>query len=111
MNSHIFLKDQVSWKILGNTPRNQREELICSIKLLSDILRRNDIEVKGFDHAVKERFRSKRVLIVVDDIHQLDSAAIDLHCFGRGSRIIITTRNMHLLRQLRIGRKLFTKGT
>lgn len=73
-------------------------------QLLSDILRRNDIEFKGLDHAVKERFRSKRVLLVVDDVddvHQLNSAAIDRDCFGHGSRIIITTRNMHLLKQLR----------
>ncbi|KAL1216026.1 Disease resistance protein RUN1 [Cardamine amara subsp. amara] len=74
-------------------------------QLCSDILKGNDIEFNSLDHAVKNRFRSKSVLIViddVDDIHQLNSAAIDLNCFGRGSKIIITTRNMHLLKQLRV---------
>ncbi|KAG7543546.1 P-loop containing nucleoside triphosphate hydrolase [Arabidopsis thaliana x Arabidopsis arenosa] len=74
-------------------------------QLLSDILRRNDIEFNSLDHAIKERFCNKRVLIVVDDvddINQLNSTAIDRNCFGHGSRIIITTRNMHLLKQLRV---------
>lgn len=72
-------------------------------QLCSDILKRNDIAFHGFDRAVKESFRSKSVLIVIDDIddiHQLNSAAIDPLWFGRGSKIIITTRNMHLLKQL-----------
>ncbi|XP_056858829.1 disease resistance protein RUN1 isoform X2 [Raphanus sativus] len=73
-------------------------------KLLSDILRRRDDAVfNNMDHAVKQRFRNKRVLVVIDDVEdvvQLHSVAIHLSCFGPGSRIIITTRNKHLLEQL-----------
>uniref|UniRef100_A0A1J3FJB4 TMV resistance protein N n=2 Tax=Noccaea caerulescens TaxID=107243 RepID=A0A1J3FJB4_NOCCA len=72
-------------------------------KLLSDILNRHDIVFNNMDHAVKQRFRSKRVLLVIDDVEdiaQLDSVAIDFSCFGPGSRIIITCRNTHLLKQI-----------
>ncbi|CAN6839884.1 unnamed protein product [Brassica oleracea] len=72
-------------------------------KLLSDILRRHDIVFNNMDHAVKHRFRNKRVLVVLDnveDVKQLHSTAIDWSCFGPGSRIIITSRNKHLLEQL-----------
>ncbi|KAG2238357.1 hypothetical protein Bca52824_092388 [Brassica carinata] len=71
-------------------------------KLLSDILRRDEV-FDNMDPAVKQRFRNKRVLVVVDDVEdvvQLNSVAIHLSCFGPGSRIIITTRNKHLLEQL-----------
>ncbi|XP_019083781.1 PREDICTED: TMV resistance protein N isoform X2 [Camelina sativa] len=72
-------------------------------KLLSDIIKRYDTECKNMDHEVKIRFRNKRVLVVIDgveDIKQFNSVAIDLTCFGPGSRILITTRNKHLLEQL-----------
>lgn len=52
---------------------------------------------------MKQRFRNKRVLVVIDDVEdivQLHSVGIYLSCFGPGSRIIITTRNKHLLEQL-----------
>lgn len=72
-------------------------------KLISDILRRDDIVFNNMDHAVKQRFRNKRVFVVVDDVQdltQLISTAIDLSCFGPGSRIIITCRDRHLLQLL-----------
>ncbi|KAL0888083.1 hypothetical protein Bca101_012066 [Brassica carinata] len=73
-------------------------------QLLSDILKRHETEYNNFDLARQEIFRNKRVLVVIDDVDdmlQLYSAAIDPNWFGPGSRIIITTRNMHLLEQLR----------
>nr|VDD37204.1 unnamed protein product [Brassica oleracea] len=72
-------------------------------KLLSDILRRDDAVFNNMDHAVEQRFRNKRVFLVIDDVDdmvQLHSVGIDLRCFGPGSRIIITTKNKHLLEQL-----------
>ncbi|KAL1208825.1 Disease resistance protein RUN1 [Cardamine amara subsp. amara] len=73
-------------------------------QLLSDILKSHEKDSSGFDFAVNERFRNKRVLVViddVDDISQLNSVAIDSNWpFGPGSRIIVTTRNTHLLKQI-----------
>ena len=72
-------------------------------KLLSDILRRDDAVFNNMDHAVEQRFRNKRVFLVIDDVDdmvQLHSVGIDLRGFGPGSRIIITTKNKHLLEQL-----------
>ncbi|CAN6904950.1 unnamed protein product [Brassica oleracea] len=59
-------------------------------KLLSDISRRDDI-LFNMEDAMEKRFRNKRVLVVIDDLEdltQLNSVAIDLSCFGPGSRII-----------------------
>ncbi|XP_010536165.1 PREDICTED: TMV resistance protein N-like isoform X2 [Tarenaya hassleriana] len=76
-------------------------------QLLSDILKRSDTAVKGTINALKGRFRQKRVLVIIDDVEdlsQLNSTAIEVSWFGPGSRIIITTRNRHLLKQLGVER-------
>lgn len=39
---------------------------------------------------------------MVEDVIQLTSVGIDLSCFEPGSRIIITTKNSHLLEQLNV---------
>ncbi|XP_060200602.1 TMV resistance protein N-like [Lycium barbarum] len=71
-------------------------------KLLKGTLRKN-IEVSCVDHGIqliKQRLQSKRVLIVLDDVDhvgQIYSLAGGRHWFGPGSRIIITTRDQHLL--------------
>lgn len=49
---------------------------------------------------IKERFRHKRVLIVLDDVdrsEQLNELVKETDWFGPGSRIIVTTRDKHLL--------------
>ncbi|RHN52354.1 putative TIR domain, P-loop containing nucleoside triphosphate hydrolase [Medicago truncatula] len=49
---------------------------------------------------IKERLCRKKILLILDDvdsIRQLDALAGGLDWFGRGSRVIITTRNKHLL--------------
>lgn len=49
---------------------------------------------------IKHRLQHKRVLIVIDDIDHLDQVrklAGDVGWFGPGSRIIVTTRDRHLL--------------
>ncbi|XP_034677378.1 disease resistance protein RUN1-like isoform X2 [Vitis riparia] len=51
-------------------------------------------------NSIKARLRSRKVLIVLDDVdkqQQLEDLARNRDWFGRGSRIIITTRNRHLL--------------
>ncbi|XP_020537382.1 disease resistance protein RUN1 isoform X2 [Jatropha curcas] len=49
---------------------------------------------------IKRRLRLKKVLLVLDDVDdwkQLESLAKEPNWFGQGSRIIITTRDKHLL--------------
>ncbi|XP_020877774.1 disease resistance protein RML1A [Arabidopsis lyrata subsp. lyrata] len=49
---------------------------------------------------IRERFRHKRVLIVLDDVdrsEQLNELVKEIDWFGPGSRIIVTTRDRHLL--------------
>lgn len=76
-------------------------------QLLCQLLGGNNFKVAN-EHIgisiLEERFRGKRVLIVLDDLdqlNQLESLAGQRHWFGSGSRIIITTRNEHLLIQAR----------
>ncbi|XP_059627253.1 uncharacterized protein LOC132270059 [Cornus florida] len=72
-------------------------------QLLSEILIGSNIKitdtVRGAN-IIKSRLSFKRVLIVLDDVDkqkQLDAIAGEHGWFGVGSRIIITTRDKHLL--------------
>jgi hypothetical protein len=54
---------------------------------------------------LKERLAQKKVLLVLDDVNELDQLMAlcgSREWFGPGSRIIITTRDMHLLRSCRV---------
>ncbi|XP_039155965.1 TMV resistance protein N-like [Eucalyptus grandis] len=71
-------------------------------KLLSQVLRKELIvfSVDEGSQLIQDRLSNKKVLIIldgVDDEHQLNALAGDGKWFGKGSRIIITTRNKHLL--------------
>ncbi|XP_062029613.1 disease resistance protein RPV1-like [Rosa rugosa] len=71
--------------------------------LLHEILGGRKMKMTDADRGIqviKERLGSKRVLLVLDDVNklnQLDKLAGGLDWFGCGSRIIITTRDKHLL--------------
>nr|XP_016467104.1 PREDICTED: TMV resistance protein N-like [Nicotiana tabacum]XP_016467105.1 PREDICTED: TMV resistance protein N-like [Nicotiana tabacum]XP_016467106.1 PREDICTED: TMV resistance protein N-like [Nicotiana tabacum]XP_016467107.1 PREDICTED: TMV resistance protein N-like [Nicotiana tabacum] len=71
--------------------------------LLSNLLREkaNYKNEEDGKHQMASRLRSKKVLIVLDDIddkdHYLEYLAGDLDWFGNGSRIIVTTRDKHLI--------------
>ncbi|CAL8996104.1 unnamed protein product, partial [Prunus brigantina] len=76
-------------------------------KLLNDILKSKEaIKVGSVDVGItmiQERLRCKRALVIIDDvasIQQVKEIARDRDCFGPGSRIIITTRDQHLLEQV-----------
>ncbi|XP_024164788.1 disease resistance protein RPV1 isoform X2 [Rosa chinensis] len=71
--------------------------------ILSKILGGKELKVINVDEGntlLRERLRYKRILLVLDDVDQLDqleklAGAPDW--FGRGSRVIITTRDKQLL--------------
>ncbi|XP_009779694.1 TMV resistance protein N-like [Nicotiana sylvestris] len=71
--------------------------------LLSKLLRKKAEYNNKEDgkHQMASRLCSKKVLIVLDDIddkdHYLEYLAGDLGWFGKGSRIVVTTRNKHLI--------------
>ncbi|TQD82422.1 hypothetical protein C1H46_032016 [Malus baccata] len=74
-------------------------------KLISDILKTKS-KISSVDEGIgliEDQFRHRRVLIIVDNIDeaaQLDAIAGNHDWFGPGSRIIITTRDKHLLNQV-----------
>ncbi|XP_061352075.1 disease resistance protein Roq1-like [Gastrolobium bilobum] len=71
--------------------------------LLSELLGVKDIEVGDVYSGIpiiKRRLRQKKVLLILDDVDklkQLEVIAGGCDWFGSGSRIIITTRDKHLL--------------
>ena len=71
--------------------------------LLEDLLILRDMKVKDVDKGVltiKNRLRHKKILLVLDDVSELDQLnklVAEHNWFGPGSRVIITTRDVHLL--------------
>ncbi|XP_062026307.1 disease resistance protein RUN1-like [Rosa rugosa] len=93
---------------VGETAKQSNGKIILQETLLSDILRPTEIEVGNPDRGIiviKERLRKRKVLVIVDDVDdvdQLTALAIRHDSFGPGSRIVITTRDQHLLEQLKV---------
>nr|XP_033512137.1 TMV resistance protein N-like isoform X2 [Nicotiana tomentosiformis] len=71
--------------------------------LLSELLRKKDDYVNNKldgKRMIPDKLCSKKVLIVLDDIDHkdhLDYLAGDIGWFGNGSRIVVTTRDKHLI--------------
>ncbi|RDX94907.1 TMV resistance protein N, partial [Mucuna pruriens] len=71
--------------------------------LLSDIVGEKDIKlgnVKKGIPIIKSRLCKKKILLILDDVDRLEQLKVlagGLDWFGSGSRIIITTRDIHLL--------------
>ncbi|XP_052190828.1 disease resistance protein RUN1-like isoform X2 [Diospyros lotus] len=75
-----------------------QKSLLVDIRLVSD----SDIKIRNIDWpwSIRNAVGNKRVLVVLDDVDhsdQLDVLIGTLDWFGPGSRIMITTRNSHLL--------------
>ncbi|XP_031266458.1 disease resistance protein RML1B-like [Pistacia vera] len=79
-------------------------------QLLCQILREKERKISIWDIdmgicEIKNRLQHRKVLVVIDDvthINQLEFLAGESTWFGLGSRIIITTRNKHLLKIQRV---------
>ncbi|XP_042489731.1 TMV resistance protein N-like, partial [Macadamia integrifolia] len=80
-------------------------------QLLSGVLKRKEIHIHNEDEGIniiKERLSCKRVLIVLDDLEETNHfyKLVGGHeCLGLGSRIIVTTRDKHLLDSLDVDKK------
>ncbi|KAG6627981.1 hypothetical protein CIPAW_15G167600 [Carya illinoinensis] len=90
-------------KQVGGLIQLQNELLFEILGTTSNI---NDVE-KGVE-VIRDRLRSKKVLLVLDDVDelaQLKKLARDRAWFGSGSRILITTRDQHLLEAFEVDSK------
>ena len=93
------------WSFLENLRKteNRCDLLQLQQKLLNDILKGRNMKFHNIDegiNVIKDRLHSKRVLIVfdhVDNLCQLEYIVGKHDWFCPGSRIIITTRDKHLL--------------
>ncbi|XP_044471156.1 disease resistance protein RPV1-like isoform X3 [Mangifera indica] len=72
-------------------------------QLLSQVIKERNLRLSDYYQGVNlisNRLRRKRVFLVLDDVdqlEQLEALAGEREWFGSGSRIIITTRDQHLL--------------
>ena len=85
-------------------------------KLISQILMETNLNIQDIDDGVlmiKNRLRHRRILLVLDDVdqsNQLKVLAGKHDWFGPGSRIIITTRDVHVLKTHEVDRIYEVKG-
>ncbi|XP_059429149.1 disease resistance protein RPV1-like [Corylus avellana] len=78
-------------------------------QLLNDILKTN-LKIGNVDRGIniiEERARGKKVLVILDDVDDFENLQVlcEKQWFGPGSRIIVTTRDEHLLSQLEVDEK------
>jgi hypothetical protein len=92
---------------IANVREENRNKGLVSLQkqLLSNILMEREINIWNFREGINvigNRLRYKKVLIVLDDVdgeEQLEALAGNHDWFGPGSRIIVTSRDSHLLRR------------
>ncbi|XP_024954080.2 TMV resistance protein N-like [Citrus sinensis] len=90
--------------------KSEKEGSVISLQkqLLSDLLKLADNSIRNVHDGINmigSRLRQKKVLLVIDDVanvEQLQRLAGKRDWFGPGSRIIITTRDEHLLKLHRV---------
>ncbi|XP_048134093.1 disease resistance protein RPV1-like [Rhodamnia argentea] len=77
-------------------------------QLISNLSRQKHPSINSKDEGImtiEERFSTKKVLILLDDVDEKDQLIALLRrrgCFGPGSRILITTRNLNVLRAFEV---------
>ncbi|KAK3416281.1 hypothetical protein EUGRSUZ_H01736 [Eucalyptus grandis] len=101
----IFRRFEVSCFLANvrETSKDSKDLVHLQEKLLSELLLGKGLTVYSVDGGItlmQDRLCRKRVLLVlddVDDVKQLNALAGGREWFGKGSKIIITTRDKHLL--------------
>ncbi|KAK3417842.1 hypothetical protein EUGRSUZ_H03827 [Eucalyptus grandis] len=83
---------------------SERKGIEClQNQLISDILKDKCIDIRNIDDGIKtikDRLSNKRVLLLLDDVHEknhIDALVGGRDWFGRGSKLLITTRNKEVL--------------
>ncbi|XP_043717864.1 disease resistance protein RUN1-like [Telopea speciosissima] len=77
-------------------------------QLLSDVLMKKNLKISNVARGIsmiKQRLHYKKVLIFIDDVdhsEQLNALAVKLDSFGMGSRIIVISRDEHLLNEAEV---------
>ncbi|XP_045827449.1 uncharacterized protein LOC123919545 isoform X2 [Trifolium pratense] len=82
----------------NNNLASLQQQVLCDVYKTATFKIR---DIESGKNIFKERLAQNRVLVVLDDVNELDQVKAlcgSREWFGPGSRIIITTRDMHLLR-------------
>ncbi|KAL4562806.1 hypothetical protein LXL04_026837 [Taraxacum kok-saghyz] len=78
-------------------------------QIISGVLKQDEVRAGSIEEGkdmIRDMLSGKKVLIVLDDVDQrdqLEALAGSRDWFGKGSRIIITTRDEHLLKVHKVG--------
>ncbi|XP_042490427.1 cGMP-dependent protein kinase 2-like [Macadamia integrifolia] len=100
-NSHSFISD------VSKQAKECMGLISLQKRLLKDIIK-TDYDIGHYRRGKKliERILCKEnVLLVLDDVddtEQVDALASELNWFGQGSRVIITTKNRHILKKAKV---------
>jgi hypothetical protein len=103
---------------IANVREEKRNKGLVSLqkRLLCKILVEREINIWDFQegiNVIRNRLRNKNVLIVLDDVdeeEQLEALAGNHDWFGPRSRIILTSRDSHLLRRRGVNDIYTVKG-
>lgn len=101
---------------VGQNSRKPNGLVQLQEKLLSDILSERNVKVRDVNQGVdmiKEKLGYKRVLVILDDVDDFDQlyALVGSRSrFGLGSKIIVTTRKVHLLNVLEVDQVFMAQG-
>ena len=103
---------------IANVREETKNQHLVSLQtqLLSKILTESEIKIWNVSEGINviaNRLRNKKVLIVLDDVdgkEQLEALAGKHDWFGLGSRIIVTSRDIHLLRRHGVDDVYIPKG-
>ena len=94
-----------AYSFIGHVRKESCKNGLISLQkqLLDDILTESNIQIPNIQwgiNMIKDKLRKKKVLIILDDVDQLEqlkALAGKRNWFGKGSRIIITTTDQHIL--------------
>ena len=102
---HMVSKEFEAYSFIEDVRENSEKHGFVGLqeKIISNILEETDLKIRDkYDGVLKiqKRLCHKRILLVLDDVNKLDQLKMlagEHDWFGPGSRIIITTRDVHVL--------------